>query len=346
MSMSKQQKDFYKIFAQHGFGDALVRISPKDVILLIHIAYADIFQRTESWFIPEYENLAHTNFFELTPAAIEDLPNKTIEEAACILQSCGATDTKNIIYLYLKNLSELYRRRFKFYSILKSQSFSVTEQIGLRCLLEFGNCENDLLFSWMCWRKWIYDVDNRSAQETGYLFEPILASCLGGESVSHRYSPVKRIDDNGHPTAEGRQIDCYIEEEKEVYELKLRVTIAASGQGRFNEEMSFPREARCAGLTPILIVFDSTPSALLEKLKNKYVEEGGRYAIGEDAWEELIGRAGREMGKYIQKYIRFPLYQMEKRANVLPSSICLTANRDCIIIEDAVGNKYQIPRVV
>ena len=64
------------------------------------------------------------------------------------------------------------------------------------------------------------------------------------EPVSHCYSPVKRIDDNGNPTNEGRQIDCYIEESREVYELKLRVTIAASGQGRFSEEMSFPYEAR------------------------------------------------------------------------------------------------------
>ena len=91
---------------------------------------------------------------------------------------------------------------------------------------------------------------------------------------------MKRIDDNGNATNEGRQIDCYIEETKEVYELKLRVTIAASGQGRFGEEMSFPYEAHRAGLTPVLVVFDATPSVLLNKLKEKYEQEGGRAVIG------------------------------------------------------------------
>jgi hypothetical protein len=28
--------------------------------------------------------------------------------------------------------------------------------------------------------EWLYDIDNRSAQETGYLFEPILAAAIGG----------------------------------------------------------------------------------------------------------------------------------------------------------------------
>lgn len=196
----------------------------------------------------------------------------------------------------------------------------------------------------MSWRKLIYDIDNRSAQETGYLFEPILASCLGGEPMSHRYSPVKRIDDNGNPTNEGRQIDCYIEESREAYELKLRVTIAASGQGRFSEEMSFPYEARRAGLTPVLIVFDPTPSPLLDRLKAKYVEEGGRCAIGEDAWNMLTARAGREMGKYITKYIKPPISKMGKVRLPIPPNIQLSASEERLTITDESGNCYSISR--
>lgn len=248
------------------------------------------------------------------------------------------------ICLYLKNLSELWRRRFKFYNILKTQPFPLTEQIGPRCLLEYGNCEDTLLFSWMSWRKFIYDIDNRSAQETGYLFEPILASCLGGESISHRNSPVKRMDDNGNPTTEGRQIDCYIEDSKEAYELKLRVTIAASGQGRFSEEMSFPYEARIAGLTPVLIVFDPTPSALLDRLKTKYVEEGGRYAIGEDAWNMLTDQAGKEMGKYIIKYIKPPISRMDEMCLAIPTNIHLSVSKNNITISDDTKNHYSILR--
>ena len=57
-------------------------------------------------------------------------------------------------------------------------------QVGPRSLLEFGGLQDSLLASWIVWRKWIYDIDNRAAQETGYLFEPVLASCLGGEPLA------------------------------------------------------------------------------------------------------------------------------------------------------------------
>ena len=346
MAISRQQRAFYRTFSQHGSGNALVEICPQDVVLLIHISYLDVYQDSPDWFIPEFANLANVNFFEISPLMIEALPTVTEEDAIRFLQYCGATNTENIIYLYLKNLSELYRRRFKFYHILKTQPFPSTEQIGLRCLLEYGNCDDSLLFSWMKWRKIIYDIDNRSAQETGYLFEPILASCLGGEPVSHRYSPVKRIDDNGATTSEGRQIDCYIRETGEVYELKLRVTIAASGQGRFAEEMSFPHEARIAGLKPILIVFDPTPSVLLERLSDRYRAEGGDVAIGDNAWDVLTSRAGEEMGKYILKYIKPPISRMEQTDDALPSDIHITTNGTQILISDGSGNEYNIPRCI
>lgn len=344
MAITRQQKAFYKTFSQHGSGNALVEIQPRDVILLIHIAYLDVYEKEEEWFDNSFLELAREDFYQITPQKIEKLPEKTVEDAVILLQKCGASNTENVIYLYLKNLSELYRRRFKYYNILKTQPFPLTEQIGLRCLLEYGNCADELLFSWMSWRKLIYDIDNRSAQETGYLFEPILASCMGGEPVSHTNSPVKRIDDEGKSTKDGRQIDCYIEEKKEVYELKLRVTIAASGQGRFNEEMSFPYEAKMAGLTPILIVFDSTPSPLLDKLKRKYEQEGGKYAVGEEAWKLLIEQAGNEMGKYISKYIKPPISKMETDMLELPTNVHLNVSKDGLCIKDDRGNEYIIPR--
>lgn len=344
MPITRQQKAFYKSFAQHGTGNAIVEVEPKDIVLLVHIAYLDVFESEPEWFLPEFATLAKSDFFQISPLQIRQLPDQREEDAVRYLQLSGATNTDNIIYLYLKNLSELWRRRFKFYNILKTQAFPSTEQIGPRCLLEYGHCTDELLFSWMSWRKLIYDIDNRSAQETGYLFEPILASCLGGESVSHRNSPVHRIDDNGNPTREGRQVDCYIEDSKEVYELKLRVTIAASGQGRFAEEMSFPYEARRAGLTPILIVFDPTPSPLLDRLKAKYIEEGGSYAIGEDAWNLLTSRAGSEMGKYILKYIKPPISKMDEVDLSKPNEIHLASIDNSIIISNGRGDDYTISR--
>ena len=344
MPISRQHKAFYNTFAQHGSGVALVKVEPKDIILLIHIAYMDIFEEEPEWFISEFAELAKKNFYDISANMIISLPTKSEEDAIAFLQLCGATNADNIIYLYLKNLSELYRRRFKFHNILRSQPFPLTEQIGLRSLLEYGNCADDLLFSWMSWRKWIYDIDNRSAQETGYLFEPIMASCLGGESISHKNSPVKRISEAGEPTNEGRQIDCYLENEKEAYELKMRVTIAASGQGRLSEEMSFPFEAKMAGLRPILIVFDPTPSALLDKLKAKYIEEGGSYAIGEDAWRVLTDKAGDEMGRYILKYFKPLITKMESERTELPANIHLRTTREQLVVHDDNGNEYVIPR--
>lgn len=344
MAVSRQLKEYYRSFSQHGAGEAKVEIEPREVVLLIHISYMDIYEDEPEWLIPEFISLARENFYNITPKMVYGLPVLGLDEAVELLQKSGASNPENVIYLYLKNLAELYRRRLKFYNILKTQPFPTAEQIGPRCLLEYGRCADELLFSWMNWRKFIYDVDNRSAQETGYLFEPILASCLGGVPVSHRVSPVKRVDVDGNITNDGRQVDCYIEESKEVYELKLRVTIAASGQGRFKEEMSFPHEAHMAGLTPILVVFDPTPSILLERLKKRYVEEGGRFAIGEDAWSFLSDKAGKEMGKYILKYIKPPLSKMDEEYRNTSSTIFLSSSNDRLVISDSRENRYEIMR--
>ena len=342
--MTRQQREFYHNFSRHGSGSASVEISPVEVALLAHIAYFDIFASRETWFADWATELIDRDFYSITQSEVSALPEISEDESYAILEKANVTDVSNYVYMYLKNLAALYRRRFKFYNILKEQPFPSVEQIGLRCLLEFGNCDDTLLFSWMAWRKLIYDIDNRSAQETGYLFEPIIASCLGGESVSHHDSPVKRIAANGRAKNEGRQIDCYVKETREVYELKLRVTIAASGQGRFEEEMSFPYEVKKAGLIPVLIVFDPTPSPLLEKLGNEFRRQGGRVAIGDDAWNELVARAGTEMGKFIVKYIKPPIVRMRSVYNELPMGIQLSATRSEMEISAETGSRYSIIR--
>ena len=306
MSLSKQQREFYRIFSRHGSGDALVEITPREVALLAHIAHADLHRRPASWMCSAYCALLATGLYALTPRDIGNLPDISEEEAFHCLEAAKATDAND--------------------------------------LLEFGNCSDDLLFTWMAWRKFMYDVDNRSAQETGYLFEPILASCLGGESVSHRNSPVKRVDGNGRQTSEGRQVDCYIRDASEVYELKLRVSIAASGQGRIDEELSFPYEARVAGLKPILVVFDSTPSPLLEKLSAEYTRHGGSVAIGEAAWAKLAERAGKGMEVFIAKYIKPPIQKMRQWQRVLPADILLSASSRGMSISSGTGDSYTIPR--
>lgn len=341
--MNKPQKEFYRQFSQHGTGDAKVEISASEVALLLFIAYHDIHGTYPSQGFPAVSQLAEKGFYQISFAEINNLPEMTPDESFKLLESTGVTNISDIIYLYLKNLCDLYRRRYKYDKILQNQPFPNADQVAPRSLLEYGKCDDSLLATWLEWRKWLFDIDNRSGQETGYVFEPILASCLGGVSVSHTNSPVKRINDSGHRTSEGRQVDCYIEEVKEVYELKMRVTIAASGQGRFKEEMSFPHEAQVSGLTPILVVFDETESTLLRKLKAQFKKYGGKCFIGQAAWNMLYEKAGKEMSLFIRKYIYPPVQAMGQFIDSNPQSIQIEHQGSEIVISNS-QNEYRIIR--
>lgn len=341
--MNKPQREFYRQFSQHGTGEAKVVITAKEVALLFFVAYHDIHEKFPETAFHEIANLAEKGLYKISFAEIDKLSEISDDDCFDLLDKYGATNISDVIYLYLKNLCDLYRRRYKYEHILKNQPFPHADQIAPRSLLEYGKCEDSLLATWLEWRKWIFDIDNRSGQETGYVFEPILASCLGGTSVSHTSSPVKRINDSGRRTNEGRQIDCYIEDTKEVYELKMRVTIAASGQGRFKEEMSFPREAKMSGMTPILVVFDETESALLTKLQAQFKKYGGKCFVGQAAWNMLYKKAGKEMSLFIRKYIYPPVQAMGKYIDSNPKSIKIDNSNDSIVISDG-RNKYIIGR--
>ncbi|MEP7169590.1 MAG: restriction endonuclease [Bacteroidota bacterium] len=245
--------------------------------------------------------------------------------------------------MYFHNLCSFHKRRLKFQKILHHQPKPTMDQVGPRGLLEYGICDNDLLNSWLIWRKWIFDIDNRSGQETGYMFEPILASCLGGESVGSTNSPVKRLDERGKPKSTGRQIDCYIGGENVAYEFKIRVTIAASGQGRFGEELSFPKECSAAGITPILIVLDPTSSNRLTELAQVFKNNKGIVYIGEQAWKHLEDKSGKIMSHFIDNYIKPPLKTINDFDTSKLSSIKLTWGDDKIIIQGD-SKSYPIDR--
>lgn len=245
--------------------------------------------------------------------------------------------------LYFLNLCSLHKRRLKYHRILCTQPKPTMNQVGPRGLLEYGICDNSLLNSWLIWRKWIFDIDNRSGQETGYLFEPILASSLGGESVGSTNSPVKRLDENGQPKSTGRQIDCYIGAEDVAYEFKLRVTVAASGQGRFGEELSFPRECMAAGIKPILVVLDPTPSNRLTELSKVFNDNEGTVYVGAEAWVHLEEKSGNIMSHFIDNYIKPPLSAINEFDTTELNDITLKWTDDEITIEG--NNKvYNISR--
>lgn len=132
------------------------------------------------------------------------------------LVSCGVDDLDSYSFCLL----ELHKRRLKYESILSFQAFPRVEQIGPRAMLQYGQADPDTLAVLLTLRKWIYDIDSRAAQETGYVFEPALVSALGGAKFSASSSPIRRGGDKD----KGRQVDCIVEtpEGKWAYEFAMR----------------------------------------------------------------------------------------------------------------------------
>lgn len=232
---------------------------------------------------------------------------------------------------YFKCVCELHKRRRKYEMILRAQPLPTSLQVAPRALLEFGILASPALASWLAWRKWFYDIDNRAAQETGYLFEPILASALGGAPCGARGSPVRRRKDH----TKGRQVDCVVG--RDAYEFKLRVTIAASGQGRFAEELDFAEDCVASKLRPILLVLDPTPSARLFDLAAAFRAVGGEAHIGDDAWMHIEERSGPTMATFVERYVRRPIEEMDEHMCEL-LDLHITAERGGGAFQVSIGD--------
>ncbi len=203
--------------------------------------------------------------------------------------------------VYFGCLATLHKARLKYERILETQVVPTIDQVGPRGLLQYGGMNPRMLAGFLLWRKWVFDIDNRAGQETGYLFEPIITAAIGGASASAKQSPVKRRKDRN----KGRQVDCILEDR--AYEFKIRMTIAASGQGRWGEELEFPDDCRQSEYIPVLIVLDPTPSSKLETLRTAFIRAGGEVYVGDDAWAHLDERAGPTMARFLEKYVHDPL---------------------------------------
>lgn len=324
-------KNLYAKCKMHGSGDAQVVLSNGELYSLIAVAINDLDWSFEDLAL-EALTLPNDHYYQIPLSWFDDQEKNGISSEDIISALASCFNKSNDFGLYIENLSALHRRRVKYKRILSTQPLPNMDQIGPRALLEYGGCDTTLLANWMVWRKWIYDVDNRSAQETGYLFEPLLASCLGGEPVGSRNSPVKRLDADGQPTSKGRQIDCLVPANNRTYELKLRVTIAASGQGRFGEELSFPTESEAAGFTPVLLVLDPTPSDRLTELSNKFIACGGAFYHGEEAWDHMEEEAGDVVSVFIENYIKPAIQGIEEVEIPVLQSINLKWSKKAIEI--------------
>jgi hypothetical protein len=202
---------------------------------------------------------------------------------------------------YFDCLASLHKARLKYERILQTQPVPTVDQVGPRGLLQFGSIGTKALTPFLLWRKWLYDIDNRAAQETDYAFEPIIARAIGGTPAPAKKSPVRRQSD----PKKGRQVDCILG--MRAHEIKMRVTIAASGQGRWKEELDFPSDCRESGYTPVLVVLDPTPNPKLTELQTKFTAQSGEAYIGVDAWTYLHSLAGPTMSRFLDQYVHVPL---------------------------------------
>lgn len=223
-------------------------------------------------------------------------------------------DRHNAVYLEL--LVRLFARRLKYRRILATQAFATSDQVGPRTLLEHGLLDEAALSSLVIWRKWMMDIDNRSGQETGYLYDAVVARALGGTSYGSSGSPVLRApSDPGGNSPGRRQVDCVVDNpagKPWAYEVKIRITDAASRQGRLNEELRFPLDCTYSDHVPRLLVFDPTPCATLDQVIQAFTAEpGGEVYLGVDAYAHIGETAGPAQAEFLRRYVAEPLERYE-----------------------------------
>lgn len=263
-----------------------------------------------------------------------------------------AKDRHNAVYLEL--LVRLFARRLKYRRILNTQAFATSDQVGPRTLLEHGLLDEGALSSLVVWRKWMMDVNNRSGQETGYLYDAIVARALGGTTYGSRKSPIQRKPAKPGGRSPGRrQVDCVVEDGENyfAYEVKIRITDAASRQGRLKEELSFPGDCEYSSHVPRLLVFDPTPCDTLRQVVDAFEEHGGEVFLGPDAYDHIRTTAGPAQAEFLRRYVAEPLESYEATlpdfgAGRALADLRLSATPDAITVALGGYQPYVIPREV
>lgn len=299
MPLTKTQQTIWEKARAFGSGDQAVGLTDEMCAYLVGRIAHDLGLNEHFPEVPD----DLPSFFET-----EDLDSLIIEgvDARSLFERLVEHNTD--ADMYFACLATLHKARLKYETILETQPIPTLEQVGPRGLLQYGKLSPAALAGLLFWRKWFFDIDNRAGQETGYLFEPVIAYAVGGTPVPARKSPVKRHKDN----RKGRQVDCLLG--KKAYELKIRVTIAASGQGRWREELDYPIDCKESGYTPALVVLDGTPNPKLAELEKAFLEQDGDVYKGADAWEHLDNLAGPTMSLFLENYVRGPIDKLISEA--------------------------------
>ena len=325
--LSQNQKAILERVRALGGGSQGIALSDEQCVGLIAVVVRDLGLGDSFPQLP----LVTGSFFDIIPESLHvpsiDLFN--VYEKLLVLNRDADT--------YFQCLATLHKSRLKYRRILSTQPFPSFDQVGPRGLRQFGMLPSSELSALLSWRKWMFDIDNRAGQETGYLFEPIIANSIGGVSVGARHSPIRRR----RLPSQGRQVDCI--KDRLAYEIKLRVTIAASGQGRWQEELDFPQDARESGFRPVLIVLDPTTNPKLSELSDAFVASDGIVYAGDAAWEHLEREAGSTMGSFLDNYVRFPLATMLQSTPAQIPDLTLSMQADAVVFK--VGAvEHSVPR--
>ncbi len=298
MGLSKSQEAIWQKARALGAGAQGVSISDEVCAYLLGRIIADLELGERIPGLPDFPHL-----FTTEPA--ESLVLKGIDAKSLYEQLISIEPNADT---YFACLAALHKARLKYERILVTQPIPTLEQVGPRALLQYGKISAQALASFLFWRKWFFDIDNRAGQETGYLFEPVIAYAIGGTPAPASKSPVRRH----RQRKKGRQVDCLLDDR--AYELKIRVTIAASGQGRWQEEMDFPLDCKKSGFKPILVCMDGTANPKLEALANEFRKQKGEVYIGTDAWDHLESLAGDTMTRFLELYVRRPIQDLLDKA--------------------------------
>ena len=100
--------------------------------------------------------------------------------------------------------------------------------------------------------------------------------------------------------------------EKYAYEVKIRITDAASRQGRIAEEIQFPADCAHSGFIPRLLVFDPTDCATLRELIAAFKRNDGNCYLGEAAYTHVRELAGEANALFLERYVAKPLRVVEQ----------------------------------
>ena len=298
MGLTQAQKTIIARARSLGSGGQAIALSEEACAYLVAVIVRDLELQVHFPEIPE----TMPEVFSSGPMSRLQLPGVSFVE---LFERLVRLDANSDVYFAC--LAALHKARLKYERILETQAVPTIDQVGPRGLLQYGGMSPRMLTGFLLWRKWIFDIDNRAGQENGYLFEPIIAAAVGGVSASARKSPVKRHRDRNR----GRQVDCL--RENRAYEIKIRMTTAASGQGRWAEELEFPEDCLQSGYVPVLVVLDPTPSPKLDELRKVFLSKGGEVHVGGGAWAHLSELAGATMSRFLEKYVHQPLRAMYAR---------------------------------